>query len=145
MVTINQMATMIMAIAGKKVAIKHVPGPQGLVVQLRQPRIRRKLGRVLSASLKDGARRKPTHGIAAEVYAPAGEQAEATSGAVRWRGTRGETRVLIDAICQMDYEIDLSLRSGHRRSPRPNRVAIALGNAPPHSRLALLLLGGEGL
>jgi len=30
MVTINQLAEMIMAIAGKKVTIKHIPGPQGV-------------------------------------------------------------------------------------------------------------------
>lgn len=77
MVTINQMATMIMAIAGKKVAIKHVPGPQGVRGRNSDNAlIRRELGWAPSASLKDGLA-KTYAWIAAEVYAPAGEQAEA--------------------------------------------------------------------
>lgn len=55
MVTINQMAEMIMEIAGKKLSIKHVPGPLGVRGRNSDNRlIREKLGWEPRASLGDG-------------------------------------------------------------------------------------------
>jgi nucleoside-diphosphate-sugar epimerase len=55
MVTINHMADIIMAIAGKKLGIKHVGGPQGVRGRNSDNHlIRRELGWAPSASLKDG-------------------------------------------------------------------------------------------
>ena len=55
MVTINEMATMIMSIAGKRVAIRHIPGPQGVRGRNSDNRlIRQELGWAPSASLQDG-------------------------------------------------------------------------------------------
>jgi nucleoside-diphosphate-sugar epimerase len=55
MVTINHMASMIMAIAGKRVAIRHVPGPQGVRGRNSDNTlIHRQLGWAPSACLEDG-------------------------------------------------------------------------------------------
>jgi len=55
MVTINQMAGMIMEIAGKKLAIRHIPGPQGVRGRNSDNAlIREQLEWAPSASLKDG-------------------------------------------------------------------------------------------
>jgi nucleoside-diphosphate-sugar epimerase len=55
MVTINQMAGMIMEISGKKLAIKHVPGPMGVRGRNSDNKlIRQQLGWAPSASLRDG-------------------------------------------------------------------------------------------
>jgi len=54
-VTINQMAAMIMEIAGKTVTLKHVPGPQGVRGRNSDNAlIRKELGWAPSACLKDG-------------------------------------------------------------------------------------------
>lgn len=67
MVTINAMAHMIMEIAGKKLGIKHVPGPTGVRGRNSDNRlIREKLGWAPSAPLRDGLAK--THAwIAAQV------------------------------------------------------------------------------
>jgi nucleoside-diphosphate-sugar epimerase len=55
MVTINQMAEMIMKIAGKKLSIKHIPGPLGVRGRNSDNRlIRKELGWAPSQSLHDG-------------------------------------------------------------------------------------------
>lgn len=55
MVTINQLAEMIMKIAGKKLTIKHIPGPQGVRGRNSDNRlIYEKLGWVPSMPLKEG-------------------------------------------------------------------------------------------
>jgi nucleoside-diphosphate-sugar epimerase len=55
MVTINQMAQMIMDIAGTKLRIKHVPGPQGVRGRNSDNKlIRQELGWASTASLRDG-------------------------------------------------------------------------------------------
>ena len=77
MVTINQMAAMIMEIAGKRVTIKHVPGPQGVRGRNSDNAlIRKELGWAPGAALKDGLT-KTYEWIAAEVNAPVNEHAEA--------------------------------------------------------------------
>ena len=76
MVTINQMAAVIMEIAGKKVTVKHVPGPQGVRGRNSDNAlIRKELGWAPCAALKDGLT-KTYEWIAAEVNAPANEHAE---------------------------------------------------------------------
>ena len=58
MVTINQMAQMIMEIAGKKLAIKHIPGPTGVRGRNSDNRlIRKELGWAPSQSLYEGLSR----------------------------------------------------------------------------------------
>ena len=58
MVTINQMATMIMGISGKKLTIKHVPGPLGVRGRNSDNKlIREKLGWEPSMKLLDGLTR----------------------------------------------------------------------------------------
>ncbi|MBZ5568021.1 MAG: NAD-dependent epimerase/dehydratase family protein [Acidobacteriia bacterium] len=58
MVTINQMAQMIMEIAGKKLSIKHVPGPTGVRGRNSDNRlIREKLQWAPSQALRDGLRK----------------------------------------------------------------------------------------
>ncbi len=58
MVTINQMAEMIMDIAGKKVSIKHIPGPTGVRGRNSDNRlIRKELGWAPSQSLYEGLSR----------------------------------------------------------------------------------------
>jgi GDP-D-mannose 3', 5'-epimerase len=58
MVTINQMADMIMKIAGKKLSIKHIPGPTGVRGRNSDNRlIRKELGWAPSQSLYDGLSR----------------------------------------------------------------------------------------
>jgi nucleoside-diphosphate-sugar epimerase len=55
MVTINRLAEMVMEIAGKKLRIKHVPGPLGVRGRNSDNRlIREKLGWAPSMSLRDG-------------------------------------------------------------------------------------------
>lgn len=55
MVTINQLAEMVMEIAGKKLSIKHIPGPQGVRGRNSDNRrIKEKLGWTPSKSLEDG-------------------------------------------------------------------------------------------
>src|ERR1017187_4405624 len=55
MVTINQLATMIMDIAGKKLSIKHIPGPLGVRGRNSDNRlIREKLGWAPSRPLREG-------------------------------------------------------------------------------------------
>lgn len=55
MVTINQMAAMIMKIAGKKLAVKHIPGPQGVRGRNSDNAIiRKELGWVPAMRLSDG-------------------------------------------------------------------------------------------
>ena len=57
MVTINQLVEMIMRIAGKKVSIKHIPGPLGVRGRNSDNRlIKEKLGWVPSSRLEDGLR-----------------------------------------------------------------------------------------
>jgi len=58
MVTINQMAAMIMEIAGKKVRIRHIAGPQGVRGRNSDNAlIRKELGWAPSSSLRDGLAR----------------------------------------------------------------------------------------
>src|SRR5579859_1699519 len=58
MVTINRMAAMIMEIAGKKVRIRHIAGPQGVRGRNSDNAlIRKELGWAPSASLRDGLAR----------------------------------------------------------------------------------------
>jgi nucleoside-diphosphate-sugar epimerase len=58
MVTINQMAEMIMGIAGKRLAIKHIPGPLGVRGRNSDNRmIRAELGWVPSLSLEAGLKK----------------------------------------------------------------------------------------
>jgi nucleoside-diphosphate-sugar epimerase len=72
MVTINSMAQMIMDIAGKKLRIKHVPGPTGVRGRNSDNRlIREKLGWAPSAPLKEGLA-KTYAWIAAQVGVGAG-------------------------------------------------------------------------
>jgi len=55
MVTINRLAELIMEIAGKKLSVKHIPGPLGVRGRNSDNRlIREKLGWAPSQSLKDG-------------------------------------------------------------------------------------------
>ena len=55
MVTINQMAGMIMEIAGKKISLHHIPGPQGVRGRNSDNHlIREQLGWAPSAALRDG-------------------------------------------------------------------------------------------
>ncbi len=55
MVSINQLATMIMEIAGKRLRIRHIPGPQGVRGRNSDNRfIREKLGWAPSATLRAG-------------------------------------------------------------------------------------------
>ena len=69
MVTINQMANVIMAIAGKRVTIRHVPGPLGVRGRnSNNTLIRQQLGWAPSASLKDGLT-NTYHWIDAQVHA----------------------------------------------------------------------------
>jgi nucleoside-diphosphate-sugar epimerase len=57
MVTINQLAEMIMGIAGKKLSIKYIPGPLGVRGRNSDNRlIKEKLGWVPSSRLEDGLR-----------------------------------------------------------------------------------------
>lgn len=57
MVTINQLAEMIMRIAGKKLSIKHIPGPLGVRGRNSDNRLlKEKLGWVPSSRLEDGLR-----------------------------------------------------------------------------------------
>ena len=57
MVTINQLAEMIMGIAGKKLSIKHIPGPLGVRGRNSDNRlIKEKLGWAPSSRLEDGLR-----------------------------------------------------------------------------------------
>ncbi len=58
MVTINQLAEMAMRIGGKKLLVKHIPGPLGVRGRNSDNRlIRAKLGWAPSASLEDGMRK----------------------------------------------------------------------------------------
>ncbi len=58
MVTINQLAEMAMKIGGKKLSIKHIPGPLGVRGRNSDNRlIREKLGWAPSAKLEDGLRK----------------------------------------------------------------------------------------
>jgi GDP-D-mannose 3', 5'-epimerase len=77
-VTINQMAAMIMEIAGKKVRIRHIAGPQGVRGRNSDNGlIRKELGWAPSSSLRDGLARTyrwidaQVHGAAAAVAAGA--------------------------------------------------------------------------
>jgi GDP-D-mannose 3', 5'-epimerase len=71
MVTINQMASMIMEIAGKQVSIKHIPGPTGVRGRNSDNRLlRAKLGWEPSQTLKEGLA-KTYPWIAAQVQASA--------------------------------------------------------------------------
>jgi GDP-D-mannose 3',5'-epimerase len=55
MVTIDQLAYMVMEIAGKKLAIKHIPGPLGVRGRNSDNRlIREKLGWAPSRPLREG-------------------------------------------------------------------------------------------
>ena len=70
MVTINQLATMIMGIAGKKLSIVHIPGPLGVRGRNSDNRlIREKLGWAPSRPLREGLE-KTYHWIAEQVTAP---------------------------------------------------------------------------
>lgn len=61
MVTINGLAEMVMKIAGKKLKIKHIPGPLGVRGRNSDNRlIREKLGWAPSAKLEDGMRKTYT-------------------------------------------------------------------------------------
>lgn len=67
MVTINQLATMVMNIAGKKLSLKHVPGPLGVRGRNSDNTlIKEKLGWAPSAKLEDGLR-KTYQWVAAQV------------------------------------------------------------------------------
>ncbi|MBI4819774.1 MAG: NAD-dependent epimerase/dehydratase family protein [Deltaproteobacteria bacterium] len=58
MVSINQLASMIMDIAGKRLTLRHVPGPQGVRGRTSDNRlIREKLGWAPSGSLREGLRK----------------------------------------------------------------------------------------
>lgn len=58
MVTINQMAQMIMGIAGKQLTVKHVPGPTGVRGRNSDNRLfQQKVGWAPSRSLEDGLRK----------------------------------------------------------------------------------------
>jgi nucleoside-diphosphate-sugar epimerase len=73
MVTINQMAEMIMKIAGKKLSIKHVPGPTGVRGRNSDNKLlREKLGWEPTQSLYDGLSRTYPW-IAAQAKAMAGQ------------------------------------------------------------------------
>jgi nucleoside-diphosphate-sugar epimerase len=90
MVSINEMANLIMAIAGKRLTIRHVPGPQGVRGRNSDNRlIRQQLGWAPSAPLEDGLR-KTYHWINAQVHArrqrsevPEMQYAVAAAGAAR--------------------------------------------------------------
>jgi nucleoside-diphosphate-sugar epimerase len=70
MVTINQLATMIMGIAGKKLSIVHIPGPLGVRGRNSDNRlIREKLGWAPSRPLREGLE-KTYHWIKEQVGAP---------------------------------------------------------------------------
>ena len=70
MVTINQLATMIMDIAGKKLSIKHIPGPLGVRGRNSDNRlIREKLGWAPSRPLREGLE-KTYHWIEEQARAP---------------------------------------------------------------------------
>ena len=86
MVTINQMATMIMEIAGKQVRIRHVPGPQGVRGRNSDNTvIRKELNWAPEASLKDGLRETYLW-IERQIHAPQAIAIEQTAGehAVLW-------------------------------------------------------------
>jgi len=69
MVTINQLASMVMEIAGKKLAIKHISGPTGVRGRNSDNRlISEKLGWKPSRSLREGLE-KTYHWISTQVYA----------------------------------------------------------------------------
>ena len=77
MVTINQMAEMIMQIAGKRLAIKHIPGPTGVRGRNSDNRlIRAELGWASGMSLKQGLV-KTYPWIASQVQAGKSEAAHA--------------------------------------------------------------------
>ena len=79
MVTINQMARMIMEIAGKQLSVRHVPGPLGVRGRNSDNRlIREKLGWAPSQPLREGLR-KTYKWIAAQVKA---QQPHATGARV---------------------------------------------------------------
>jgi len=83
MVSINQMARMILGIAGKRMTIRHVPGPQG--VRGRNSDnvlIRKELGWAPSAALKDGLA-KTYAWIAAEVKAQSSRHPASASASER--------------------------------------------------------------
>ena len=70
MVTINQLATMIMDIAGKKLSIRHIPGPLGVRGRNSDNRlIREKLGWAPSRRLREGLE-KTYHWIEQQVRDP---------------------------------------------------------------------------
>ncbi len=72
MVTINQLAEMAMRIAGKKLSVKHIPGPLGVRGRNSDNRlIREKLGWAPSMKLEDGMRK--TYAWIAEQSAKAGK------------------------------------------------------------------------
>jgi len=76
MVTINQMAEMIMAIAGKKIRIRHIAGPQGVRGRNSDNAlIRKELGWAPSASLRDGLA-KTYRWIESQIGHAAGSSAE---------------------------------------------------------------------
>jgi nucleoside-diphosphate-sugar epimerase len=78
MVTINQMALMIMGIAGKKLSIRHIDGPLGVRGRNSDNRlIRQELGWAPSASLKDGLTTTYTW-IQSQVALAAGKRAVGT-------------------------------------------------------------------
>lgn len=79
MVTINQLAQMVMEIAGKKLSIKHIPGPQGVRGRNSDNRlIQEKLEWKPSLPLVEGLR-KTYAWIEAQVKAAAGTQEHRTS------------------------------------------------------------------
>ena len=77
MVTINQMAKMVMEIAGKRLSIKHIPGPLGVRGRNSDNKlIREKLGWEPSRRLRDGL--STTYSwIEAQVNAPQSSAADA--------------------------------------------------------------------
>ena len=62
MVTINQLAAMVMDIAGKRLSIRHVPRPLGVRPQLGQPADSREAGLGAAQVLKSG-QSKRIHGF----------------------------------------------------------------------------------
>ena len=73
MVTINQLAAMVMDIAGKRLTVKHVPGPLGVRGRNSDNRlIREKLGWAPSRPLREGLERTYAW-ISAQVGATARE------------------------------------------------------------------------
>ena len=82
MVTINHLAETIMNIAGKKLSIRHIPGPQGVRGRNSDNRlIKERLGWAPSARLRDGLEK--TYNWIAAQQALAEQQKFATAGAGR--------------------------------------------------------------